>query len=219
MTVRKLAIQTVWRPKRGHSPDEYEDAFALSGDTLPLRAAVADGATESAFSGGWARAVAQQYVHAGPDAPLRDAIQQARRSWTPPHDARWYVAAKAEQGAHAAVLGLQIDPNGWRAEAVGDCCLFWVRGGQLLESFPMASASEFSHRPALISSLDESAQPKSASGTWKPDDTFLLATDAFAAWLLAQEVFPDLADLDGLFERARTAGMRNDDVTALRVTI
>ena len=215
MSARALSIQSAWRPKQGHSSDEYEDAFAVSGDALPLRAAVADGATESMFSGGWARAVARTYVDL--DGTLSEAVRQARRSWSPPPDARWYVSAKAEQGAHAAAIGLRIDRDGWVAEAVGDCCLFVLRDGRPLESWPLTSASEFSHRPELISSLAEPVDPRRTAGSWQSGDTFLLTSDALAAWLLAQDPVPELGDLDALIERARAHGMRNDDVTAVRI--
>ena len=50
----RLQWQSLSLPKRGHSPEEYEDA--LAGDPRSGRFAVADGASESSFAGLWARA-------------------------------------------------------------------------------------------------------------------------------------------------------------------
>lgn len=207
----KIEIDTAWRPKEGHSEDEYEDAFAVSEPQLPLRAAVADGATESAFSGRWARALAGAFVERG---ELSAAVDTARANWAPqPDPARWYAAAKAAEGAHAAILGLTIDRERWRAESVGDCCLFHIRGARILETWPMTSADAFSHHPPLISSRpsdaihpesDVSIHPdsspsdhpsdhptdhtaiESTNGTWKAGDDFILASDAIAQWLLGR---------------------------------
>src|SRR2546430_11000254 len=55
-----LRSVTFCEPKRGHGPREYEDAFA---DNLALgRFAVADGATESAYAGLWARMLVNEFV-------------------------------------------------------------------------------------------------------------------------------------------------------------
>ncbi len=70
------------------------------------------------------------------------------------------------------------------------------------------------------------------SGTWQEGDTFYLTTDALAAWCIRcrEEGAPLWSSLDELaadnvdsaaFPRwvaeQRTSGMRNDDVTLLRV--
>lgn len=231
-----LTIHTAWLPKRGHAPEEYEDAFAVSPPSLPLRAAIADGATESAFSGGWARALVEEYVAPTPDretpsletaaaavdraGALLGAIERARVGWSPPEDPRWYVAAKTAEGAHAAMLGLQISANGdYHAESVGDCCLFLIRERRLTESWPMDNPDAFSHHPDLISSRssDPPSVASSRSGTWRVGDTFLLATDALAAWLLEREMVPDPAD--DLLARARASGMRNDDATLVVISM
>lgn len=247
-----IVTHAAWRPKDGHSEDEFEDAFAVTEPGLPFRAAIADGATESAFSGGWARALTAGFVRGRANAAsrseledgsrgagLRPVIQQARSRWKPEPDARWYVAAKAAEGAHAAVLGLEIDHAGWRAEAVGDCCLFHVRDGRLLRSWPMTSADAFSNRPPLVSSRHTSIasgpaaaadlEIDAASGAWQPGDAFMLGTDAIAQWLLRQEPFPAVGDapktkrlqaeLDALVSRAASSGMRNDDATLVAVVI
>ena len=55
-----------WLPKDGNGPEEYEDAFR----SLPEqgRFAVADGATETSFSGIWAAALVAAFAQAPPAA-------------------------------------------------------------------------------------------------------------------------------------------------------
>ncbi len=237
-----MRIETLWLPKSGHADDEYEDAFAASDpETFPFRAAIADGATESAFSGGWARTLAGEYLKSG---ALMEAAASARRLFSPVLDGRWYVEAKATEGAHAALLGLELgahpvvprrapdvqarrpagvgaDRGGWRAESVGDCCLFHVRGGELRRSWPFADAGEFHHRPELISSRADDVEAEIIEGAWQAGDTFVLATDALAAWLLEAGVEPLLTadDFDALVEVARRSTLRNDDTTAVIIRL
>lgn len=249
-----MRVQTLWLPKAGHAADEYEDAFGASdAASLPFRAVVADGATESAFSGGWARLLAAEYLRLG---ALVEAAASARALFNPEVSGRWYVQAKAAEGAHAALLGFELeagrpDEHGasgmvgrpgkadkadspgnpgrpynagkaykrgkpgegagtWRAESVGDCCLFHVRGGHLHASWPYADAGDFHHCPHLISSLESPLDVLAASGTWQEGDAFILATDALAAWLLEAgvEALLESEDFGGLVAAARrdTAG-------------
>jgi hypothetical protein len=58
-----LSVQAFWLPKAGNTTKEYEDAFDYS--IAERRFAVADGATDSAFAGHWARILGsteQRYV-------------------------------------------------------------------------------------------------------------------------------------------------------------
>lgn len=118
----------------------------------------------------------------------------------------------------------------WQAVAVGDSCLFQVRGDSLLAAFPLQSPEQFSDTPALISShlaRNGRVPIHILSGRWQPGDAFILATDALAAWFLAesrQESHPwralvALTDLptfhDWLGEQRASGRIRNDDVTCL----
>jgi hypothetical protein len=133
------------------------------------------------------------------------------------------VAAKAAEGAFAAVLGLSLHADGrWRAVSVGDCCLFHLRGEELLQSWPFGSADAFTNRPALVPSRPsrDVPSPDDTTGSWRPGDRFLLATDAVAAWLMDGD--PGAVgslDADAFRERvgaARADGaLRNDDATLL----
>src|SRR5207247_9573552 len=61
-------------------------------------------------------------------AELFARLKPARRPWRRRLAGRplpWFASAKAEQGAFAAFLGVEVDAhkNRWTALAVGDCCL------------------------------------------------------------------------------------------------
>ena len=227
----------VWAlPKEGEGMEAYEDAARTRTDRWPVRAAVADGATESAFSAGWAERLTQGLVDQGATTPeaLRDAVSGWQPDW---HEAirgraeakPWYVAAKAEEGAFAALLGLSLRADGsWRAVSVGDCCLFHVRDGALVRSWPFGAAEAFTNRPALVPSVSSRTlpAPKAATGDWTPGDSFLLTTDAVAAWLLDADSPIGPADVEAGDETAfRKAvkqaradeSLRNDDTTLLVV--
>ena len=238
MPVRQTAqirCRSLWLPRRGHAEAEYEDACAASPEgAFPFRAAIADGATEAAFSGAWARQLAggwaAECIQAPEDflthvAAWQEAWQAAvaHRSDTMP----WYAVAKAEEGTFATFLGLHLGAHEtWRAVAVGDCCLFHLRGTELLASWPLTVPEAFGHTPNLIPSRH--ALPPghvlTRSGTWDRGDTFLLATDALAAWLLRTAPSTALGLDTDSFERAvneaRDRGaLRNDDVTLLIIHI
>ncbi len=218
--------RALWLPKAGSRAEEYEDAFAFSAEgTWPFRAAVADGATESAFARRWAEQLARGYMASGGWTAL-PAWQEA---WRQAVAARaealpWYAEAKAAEGAFAAALGLTLEDGGtWRATAVGDCCLFHLRdGGEERLRWPLAAPDAFGSRPALLPSRPERAMPalRTCAGTYGPGDAFLLATDAVAAWLMRTGPARALGFDEAVFrvevEEARASGaLRNDDATLL----
>lgn len=216
------------RPKGGHRPDEYEDAAAFQAARWPLRLAVADGATESAFAGAWARHLVQAWISAEalpPDGVVRgwqaawEASRPARQQGLP-----WYAAAKAEQGAYAALLGAVVHADGtWEAWSVGDCALLLQRGGTWQATWPFDTPDAFTATPALLSTRSEAtwAEVETTGGTWLPGDVLILATDALAAHLLAGPPPADLAAwTDEAFMRHTQAAwdagsLRNDDLTLL----
>lgn len=231
-----VADITVFRAaKRGRSASEYEDAAAASSpERLPLHAAVADGATESAFARRWARILADGWVAQAlqDSAGLVQAVPGWQQQWqrdVSEHagEQPWYAAAKVEQGAFAALLGLAFQPSGaWHALGLGDCNLFHLRDDAVCDAWPLRDPDAFSHRPALLSSRSGASEPVPATtqGTWTAGDTFLLASDAIAAWLL--RVGPsagralDAASFAPRMRQARDdVTLRNDDVTLVRITL
>jgi hypothetical protein len=206
------------------------------------RYAVADGASESSFAAAWASLLTQAYVHGllTPDAIVKDlAPLQAR--WRADVDARslpWYAAEKARAGAYAALAGLTLRPDRrWTALAAGDCCVFQVRGGRMVRSFPLEDPEAFTRRPLLIGSGPAGIERipdviATACGAWAPGDIFMLMSDAIAAYFLREVVTLCHEPLDVLppsdrysdtyyrVERLRKQGaLRNDDVSLLTVQV
>jgi hypothetical protein len=246
-----------WTPKSGNSAAEYEDAFSprslRSGELDGLRIAVADGATEGFLSKQWADVLVRAFRDARnvSHSELLDCARsrwptvlaryrdQRRRSGRP---LMWYEENGLQEGAYATFIGAFVSERTrygatrrtWRALAVGDCCVFHTRRSKLLESFPITASSAFTTHPDLLAT-DPRRGParsalKSASGAWRPADTFYLASDAVAAWCLRenekeQPIWDRLAKLDNrqfmrLVADLRDAQeMRNDDVTLVRLTV
>jgi Protein phosphatase 2C len=245
----RLEIRTFHVPKEGSSPEEYEDAWQCDGQAGIL--AVADGASDSFESRIWAHALVDAFVR---EPPLPDAssifqwlaapVQTWKASihWS---SLPWYSEEKARRGAFSTLLGVSLihsehlpEDKGaahcrWRAIALGDTCLFHIRGDQLLMSFPIEKAEEFGTTPSLLSTRFEYSQRsletlRVRECECQPEDLLLLTTDAFAGWLLSRAengecLWPEIRglapeDFALLVNRARQQReMRNDDVTVLLV--
>jgi hypothetical protein len=245
MIAARFAIDTFTCPKAGNAQADYEDAWAvrLDGRRDRCRIAIADGATESSFSGLWATLLVESYVRGRADGDaFFSQLVGARRLWRRKvrRPMPWYAAEKARQGAFAAFLGLELDgpSRSWSAIAIGDCCLFHLRRRapmRLVEAFPLDRSEQFGTNPYLVGSLstgnDAIAEySRRCAGTLERGDLLIFTSDALAAWLLRchEEEQPEWdtvsrlgiayrPDFDALIERARESGLRNDDVTLVRV--
>ena len=65
--MRLTPTQKLWAPKAGNPPDEYEDASRVAypyrhAPGVVARAAISDGASESAFAKSWAKILADAFV-------------------------------------------------------------------------------------------------------------------------------------------------------------
>ena len=185
-------------PKRGNSAEEYEDAYwpgpAVRRGPL-LRAAVADGATETSFSARWAQLLTRAYCRGQmQNVALARTLKLLQSTWSGEIGNRplpWYAAEKVRQGAFSSLLGITIVEDSWQALAIGDSCLFHVRHGELLTAFPLDSSAQFDSTPHLLSSNPSSNAGLErhllcSSGETRRGDLFLLATDALAAWFLRE---------------------------------
>lgn len=233
--------------KNGCAPEEYEDAFAPSDEasmtTDRFTCAVADGATETSFSGLWAKILCQGFVEG------ETALQNMQENWLREVSKRelpWYAEQKLESGAYAAFVTLTLEEKGnkilWSSKALGDSCLFHIRDNKLLSSFPVKDWSEFNNSPLLLASrADRNEEALAAiteeSGEAEKGDQFLLMSDAISNWFLREHAegkpvlgmvgsFVQQAALNAICtdERARKLddgrhAMPNDDVTAALVTL
>ena len=186
----------MWAQKMGNTPEQWEDAFAV--DATHGAAVIADGASSGIYCRIWADQLSRRFLTDRPDTRdpvfLNKWVNALRKEWRTAIDysnLNWSKQAKVDQaGAAATLLGLELGPadasgnRPWRACAVGDACMFWVRGGQLLASFPVVAADQFGSAPLLIrSNPGFRTLALAAAGTCLPGDRFLLATDAVAARL------------------------------------
>lgn len=256
----KQPVQGFWLPKKGNSVEEYEDALDFS--RPQRRFAVADGATESAFAESWARSLVLRFVEAPPTlSPSSgdhlpewlEPLQQQWRQMIAWEQLPWFAVEKARAGAFATLLGVVFfddenpqpavatdaqpsDKFHWQALAVGDCCLFHVRGDELLAAFPLDQSVQFGNHPVLLSSNPANnrrvwEQVHFNQGQAQSDDLFFLTTDALAHWFLSQieagaKPWLALSELNhqeefvALIARLREQHtIRNDDTTLLVIRI
>lgn len=247
----RVQVRCHWLPKAGNGPHEYEDAFwpGRSGARTArvVRCAIADGATEASFSGLWAGLLVQAFGR-GRLRPgrLADALAPLRSTWWSEVRRKplpWYAEEKLSSGAFSSLLGITLtesaDGGGvrWSALAVGDSCLFVVRLGQLISSFPIESSEDFDRSPYLIPSACTpdsglEAMLRCESGPFLPGDDLYLMTDALACWFLARQEeggkpWVTLGGAGGLPVQEDFAAciadervehrLRNDDVTMLQL--
>ena len=177
------------------------------------------------------------------NATARSRAKAARKPRTSatdwmPFDGSGNGAAKNGSGWHTEKAQGRVSGT-WRAIAVGDSCLFQLRGDTLITVGPVCKSEQFDNSPFLIGSkstdtIQRSGQNVSLhSGTWSRGDRFYLATDALAQWLLlrhesdmpAWEMLRELGakdtrDFDDLIcEMRADHDLHNDDTTLLRVEV
>lgn len=248
-----ISCQTFWLPKHGSSDDEYEDAFCPKGDIAQdkrvFRCAVADGATETSFSGLWAQLLTNAYVDEDIDLNL---LANTWKLQTTKVDQPWYVEEKRASGAFAALVGLTIKASKdkrehsgtWESTAVGDSCLFQIRKKELLTCYPLDKWQQFNSSPSLLSSNTQNNSDElidklseTIEDEWRSGDIFYLMSDAIACWFLRQheEMEDAIAQVSKLSsikavttlvdaerrhkDDSGRVWMRNDDVTLMRVTV
>jgi hypothetical protein len=256
-------VSTFQLPKAGNTKAECQDAVWLGSGGIAtsneggdvLRVVVADGASGSTFSGRWARHIVRTVGSAKSDLTLpklADTLDDVLTLW--PTDLLkyrqfressgapllWFEEWDIDRGPSATLLVVQIERSRllrrrlWKAVALGDACLFHVRGRQLLSTFPLVSVKDFGTRPPLFSSRRDSGKGLWQSWTsrqsfWRAGDTLYAATDALSEWFMARfeageipwEVLPcepgGLADW--VAEQRSIRRLRNDDVTLVRIDL
>jgi len=249
-----ILAEIFWLPKAGNSLEEYEDAYwperQLDRDVQRFSFAVADGATETSFSGLWAKMLVRAYCkgHLGVKK-LPQFLPRLRHTWFKELSTKslpWYAEEKLRSGAFSSLLGLTVEAprNGsraarWQAVAIGDSCLFQVRGGDLITAFPLTHSGQFNSRPILLSSNSDSSNHSvenliHAEGVWETEDAFYLMTDALACWFFetverGEKPWKILRGLETsdqvapfsvwITELRNTKAIRNDDVTLFRINV
>jgi hypothetical protein len=239
------AANVFWSAKDERSPGDWEDGAAF--DPVGGRMAVADGASAAYRAREWATHLVESWVKS---APMEDAdpavagrwFTEVASRWKSEDDVQnleWYHQDAARRGSFAAFVGVQLTTSGartsWTAVAVGDCCLFQVRGDRLLTAFPLSDPAAFGNAPDLVPSAADKLDRlhdriRTSTGIAEPGDLILLCSDAFAKFLLTVAsdgtvwaVLRSLVDnhqFGELVSYLRAQGLLElDDVTLLRVRV
>lgn len=217
------AVQTFGVSKLGNSAEEYEDAVSSSSEGRRFAIADGATQTSFADRWSQILSLEFiMNPPADEPPPYRwvNWLQPLQEAWSagiPWDSLPWFATEKARAGACTTLLALEFSsvPStkrvakqtmwqrmiresppaamNWRAEAVGDSCLFHVRHDQLLRSFPIDRPAEFTHSPVLITTNPDQnkmvfKRMKTLNGDCEPGDLFLLMTDALAKWFLERHV-------------------------------
>ena len=220
--------------KDAEHPEEDQDAYAT--DAARGIAAIADGVAAGIFAGQWARILTEATVAAPPDPGDKEAfaawLAERRRAWNAEIDVSeltWFQKPKLRDGAFSTLLWVEITPidesdrqpqDPWRlrAFAVGDSCLFHVRAGELLRTFPIEKAEELEADPVVIGSVnlnrDELLEFQSFEALCRPGDWLVLSTDAVADWVLRRRDAGELPHWADYWTKSEAAW--EEEVAALR---
>jgi serine/threonine protein phosphatase PrpC len=238
-----------WLPKDIQDPNAYEDAFVVDGARGV--AAICDGVASTIFAGRWAGILAQAVAASPPDTTDRGLFEawlsQVREAWTRSIDESslaWHQKPKLVEGAGATLLWVEVSmmpgpanvarPYQVRAYSIGDCCLFHVRNGRVLQTFPIQESTRFEENPQVIRSVVKRSDVvtfEAMETQCNPGDLLILCTDAIAAWTMRQIEAGMPVDWEGLWQmpqpqwqqwvvRLRQAKqIRFDDSTAVLLRI
>ena len=239
-----IKIREFHRPKLGNVEGEYEDAFAFN--MRKKRFAMADGASDSVFSGIWARALVKSFVNSRLNIDdtgglAFQMLTESRNAWYDKIDwdsLKLFVKNKAVKGSFSTFLGVEFTKGKssytYRAVALGDTC-FIVRNNNDIISKPIEKASDFNITPKLFWS--GYGAPFEKDYKWKvPNmiefsgeigfgENFVMATDALSKWILENksnswELLTKIDDPALLFNSLlQHRMMRNDDITLSVLTL
>ena len=207
----RFNAQQRWFPRDPETPLAYEDASAISGRYG--RAVVADGVSSSMMSRSWARLLARTAAISPPafdNESLSTWVAELQSLWWKQIDRSrlgWSGLEKLRRyGAQSTLLIVDIAPMkdcslaGDEAEttleyrinahSIGDCCLFLVRDGRNVLTFPMVEAVEFEAPPRALSSkatgIRYEDQFRHLEDRCRPGDMLILCTDAIGAWAMRE---------------------------------
>ncbi len=196
--------RTFWLPKDIQQPQGYEDAFEL--DPAGGKAAICDGVASSLFAGRWAAILAQAAVKQTPQVrdpqQMEDWLRQQRERWSASIDESglaWHQKPKLLEGASSTLLWIELSgkdapdgtprPRRLRCYALGDCCLFHIRRGLVLQTFPIEESARFDDHPQVLRSVYKRADTvafEAFETPCHPGDLLVLCSDAVACWTLRQ---------------------------------
>ena len=203
-------VRLFWREwtlaKIGYDPEQNEDACLASefqhddGSAASL-IAISDGASESVYSGLWARKLVDAAEPNWPtlsDDELNQRVEEVRQEFSPTESesltpfTKIFVRNKfLSQGSQATLLVLTVtgsrdsDSHKLRALSIGDSCLLLFRENGEVCPFPVRTSNDFGLEPRLVQSR---SQDRLDCRRWddkmEPGDLLLVCTDAVGKWAL-----------------------------------
>ena len=234
--------------KEAESLDDCQDACAQNDEKG--RYAIADGVTRSFFPKEWATLLVEHFCESIDLSSAKTDWQ----GWMVPIQQKWYEQVEekvrernlfyltnpfnAKKSAASTFIGIEFnkDDGEWEAMIVGDSCLFH-KSDSGFESYLIENSADFTNRPEVFASFakDNHFEPKFIGGDTNPGDTFILATDALAKWILEHR---EAGKLDAVLDRLKAVktdeqfcqfvhGARhneairlvNDDVTLMIISV
>ena len=244
----KLTTKSFRTHKEAESLDDCQDAYCRNDEKG--RYAVADGATRSFFPKEWATLLVEHFCE---NANLSLA-KKDWRDWIAPLQQKWYEQVEekvnernlfyltnsfnTQESAVSTFIGIEFnkDNSVWEAMIVGDSCLFHKSDFEF-KSYRIENSAGFTNHPDAFASFakDNHFEPSFENGRANPGDTFILATDALAKWILEHNEIGKLdAALDTLKEVETDEQFRqfvhearhdeairlvNDDVTLMLISV
>jgi hypothetical protein len=202
----RFAARVFQLAKDPEHPEQLQDACRV--DAARGIAVVADGVATAIFSGRWAELLAAAIIADTPDPGDKQGfacwLQKRRQAWSAEiHGGAlsWFQRAKLPLGAFSTLLWVRLLPaeegppdappsQRLQSFAIGDSCLFHVRGGQLLRTFPIEEAAEFDADPLAVGSVDLNRDQllsfRLLEDRCRAGDLLVVCTDAVAQWAMRQ---------------------------------
>lgn len=245
-----LIINSFLTPKSNLKQIESEDKIDFSFlNKDKLRIALADGATESIYSGVWAEKIVKKYLSTGADLLNRENLEDLQGQFLThayqsieesPETRQWFLYEKLERGTGATLIALEFSSSRTiDILSVGDSCVFWKQNNDSdkIEMFPKLSVQDFGNSPSSIchlsqtwNKLNQSMKQKSFSYTNQLQA--LICSDAFACWLIRElETNPSIWDDLFKFQEEQSnfqefirdlrnkKKIRNDDVSVVTINV
>ncbi|MHB1492913.1 MAG: PP2C family serine/threonine-protein phosphatase [Thermoplasmataceae archaeon] len=240
-----MKSQSIVFPKVGNKQEECED-YLLASDAK-MRYAIADGASDSIFSGLWAKSLVDTFIDfenlsGDPEIVIDQICRRAINAW---HDKiewnnlKWNVKNKSVLGSYSTFIGIDIKKieKNYRIScmAVGDSCSF-ILTGRRLESFPVKDTSGFGLHPNLLWSghgepifEDSEIQlPDYEMKNYTVDERsgIVLASDAASKWIMeggverVKTLLEKLPEDREYWDDLRIKGeMKNDDISIITISL
>ncbi len=178
--------------------------------------AVADGVSETSYAKEWANQLTEHFSEFDPETIFADWVKTQQNQFNEALDKKikekekagtlpWYVYDKVAAGAAATFAGLILDleNNTFHCFAVGDAIVIITKPNQAPVAWPINDPKDFDNTPNQINSKHTKAEyiekidhrltfptthQKLQNNILTGDETFLLMTDALAAWTLQDPV-------------------------------